>query len=166
VEKLKREFPFKETLVTIQEQCPKSLSRQGCDDHEELMVTLGAILRNGDTRIRTLTEQLLETGGKGFEAPQRRKDSYSFVSPNSQPNAPPTASGKDISALKEFDDRIGEMPQYKAVSIYQYPPCFEAVLRFRGSEFTGRGGGVKAKGKAGGCIQSMREVCGVDGIMI
>jgi len=156
VKKLKREFPFKKTLESIQEQCSKRLSRQGCDDHEELMVTLGAILCSGDQKVQALAEELLRNGSQGIEEPQRRKDSLSFVFPKAQPNPSATASGKDISALKELGDRIGEIPQYKAVSVNDYPPCFEVVLRFRGSKFIGRGGS-KPKAKQEAAFKACRE---------
>lgn len=149
MEKLKREFPFKKTLLAIQENCPENVSRQGCDDHEELMVTLGAILRDGDQEVRSFAEQFIQNGSQGSETPRQRKDSFSFAFPKLQSDATTVASGRDISALKEFGDKIGEVPRYTAVSVNEYPPTFEAVLWFRGNKFTGMGGSKpKAKQEA------------------
>ena len=140
MERLKREFPFKKTLSAIQESCPASVSRQGCDDHEELMVTLGAILRDGNQEVQALAEQLLRNGSQGFKTPQYRRDSFPFALPKLQPDLTAVASGRDISALKELGDKIGEVPRYTTVAINEYPPTFETILWFRGSKFTGMGG--------------------------
>lgn len=59
-EKMKREFPYKETLIAIHEQAPRRIWRQGLDDYEELMVTLGAIVHEGDQTIRQFAAELLK----------------------------------------------------------------------------------------------------------
>lgn len=149
VARLKREFPFKKTLLSIRENCPGSFSRQGCDDHEELMVLLGAILRDGDQELRALAEQLLEGRRQGFGASSQAKDAFSFAYPKLQPKCPTAASGRDISALKEFGDKIGEVPRYRVLFLRENPPTFEAVLWFNGGEFRGMGGSKpKAKQEA------------------
>jgi dsRNA-specific ribonuclease len=156
MERSKRDFPFKETLVTIQEQCPRNLWRQGCDDHEELMATLGAILRDGNPKVQAFAEELLKKGSHDSLNLPRRKDSFSFVFPKPHPQPQIVASGKDVSAIKEFGDRIGEIPQYRAISVSEYPPCFEVVLQFNGNKFVGRGGS-KPKARQEAAFKACRK---------
>ncbi|KAM0714659.1 hypothetical protein Q7P37_009957 [Cladosporium fusiforme] len=161
LEKMKREFPCREILLAIHEQAPRRMWRQGWDDYEELMMTFGAIVREGDETIRTFADELLKQkdscGTKvhciGKERP--------MMSPEIHQSPSPTPSGKNIAFLQQYGDQIGEMPRYEEKSVIDYPPLFESILCFSGKVFKGKG---KSKKKAR--QMAAQRACGEFGIAI
>jgi hypothetical protein len=136
---MKREFPCKDVLINFQQQAPREFWRQGCDDYEELMVTLGAIVHEGNEDMRMFVDGLLQQDNRGdLNAHYARGRQPSIFSKLPHPSLS-TPSGKDISLLKEFGDRIGQLPEYHEEKVRDVPPLFRSVLRFNAKRYKGEG---------------------------
>jgi dsRNA-specific ribonuclease len=137
---LKRESSYKTILENVQDKSPRDFWRDGKDDHEELMVTLGAILRRGDASLRDWTMNIIKQRAH-YSQPERFKknEEISIILPKTDYVTDPLACGEDIKALKEYGDQIGEVPKYKEVSIQAKPPRFRSILCFKGQVFEAEG---------------------------
>lgn len=136
---MKREFSYKDVLIKFQQQAPRQFWRQGQDDYEELMVTLGAILREGDGETRTFLDGLILSSRRD-EAQQlyARRARLSGCSKKAETlRAAP--SGRHISSLKEYGDKIGQLLEYDEEQVRYDPPLFQSTVLFDTKRYRGEG---------------------------
>lgn len=136
---MKREFAYKDVLIKFQQQASRQFWRQGQDDYEELMVTLGAILREGDEHTRTFLDGLIQQdkldGVKQLYAWGARPPTFSkkFETSRSAP------SGRHVSSLKEYGDKIGQLLEYDEEQVRCDPPLFQSTVLFDTKSYRGEG---------------------------
>lgn len=118
------------------------------------MVTLGAIVYEDDADMRNLVDRLLKQDDSSQIKTSPLREEKQKVVPKSHQTPLPTASGKDISTLKEFGDKIGQLPWYDDNAIRTEPPLFETILRFNRREFRGEG-----KSKKGARQVAAHQAC-------
>lgn len=125
------------------------------------MVTLGAIVHEGDADMRILVDELLKQDDPCHIKLPSRREEKPLVVPKSYQTPLAAASGKDISTLKEFGDRIGALPLYDENTIRNQPPLFETILRFNGRKFRAEG-----KSKKEARQVAAHQACKVFGLVV
>jgi hypothetical protein len=136
---MKREFPCKDVLIKFQQKAPKEFWRQGWDDYEELMVTLGAIVNEGDENMRMFVDGLLQRENRGDVKAQYARERQPSIFLKLPQSSLPAPSGKDITLLKEFGNKIGQLPKYDEERVQDLPPLFRSILCFDAKKYKGEG---------------------------
>lgn len=103
------------------------------------MVTLGAVVHEGDESMRAVADGLLQRDKPNDTERYDIWETKRRISPKLSPSRASGPSGKHISLLKEYGDRIGQKPTYADSIVRDHPPLFQSILSFDRSRHKGEG---------------------------
>ncbi|KAK5673888.1 hypothetical protein LTS10_013330 [Elasticomyces elasticus] len=128
-------FDYNGRLYSLRNQAPRRLWRDGTNDRDEFLTTIGAVLRVGQGSLEeSVLQSLCQYGDKEqVQSPDVARRAKPDIRSDEVDRAP---SGRDVQVLKEHADSVGTPYEHQERGV---PNGFLATIEFGGRTYTSEG---------------------------